>query len=751
MTRAGDADHYSNRVVPADPERLERERPAVAPAALSPPEPKISLTVIMNVLMIWKAWIIGIVLAFAVAGIIFLEFTSPTYRSSASVMLGNDTTSNIDLGTGTSIIEDLEADTPTIQGQIEVMTSRDLAERVIRDLDLVNDPEFSPNARIQEAIDAGESDAVLLGEEENLDELVRAVSGGLSVRQVGLTSVIEMQFSSGSARKSATIANAFAQAYIDSKLEAKTNAVDSIATGLRDRLATLRERVQEAELALASARANDVLVDGQSLETVNRQIEELSRRLIEARANRITAEATLNNIDRAAELGRSLEVLLELRNSPIVESLANQREDLKRAIAGLQPRLLDRHPEMIALRDELASVQAQIDVELQGQADRLRIQYQAALAEEQALMENIRELEAQKTTVDAALQRVAELEREATVEQRLYESALARFREIDEQRSFLQPDATIIEKASVPPWPAAPKKKLIVAFATALGIMTALGVVLIVEATRDTFTNPAALYVHTGVPVLGVLPKLKRLRIDQKMQARLAGSVSGRETLETARRIHLTLVPRDAGGGTRVIGITSALPGDGKTFCAMLLGQVSAGTQKKTLLIDADLRKPGLYPALNVKDFDGRGLTSLVPGIDNLLAHTWRHPELPLYVLPADAGGKRIAFDEYSQIKKLAQVIEEARNDFDVIIVRMPPVVPSSDALSIAPLVDDTLFVVAWNRTKRGSVWKGLTDLASIEAYPTGMILNAADMKRANQRDFYGQNFDYGAVQKYYS
>jgi len=86
-----------------------------------------------------------------------------------------------------------------------------------------------------------------------------------------------------------------------------------------------------------------------------------------------------------------------------------------------------------------------------------------------------------------------------------------------------------------------------------------------------------------------------------------------------------------------------------------------------------------------------------------------------------------------------------------VIIVRMPPVVPSSDALSIAPLVDEILFVVAWNKTKRGTVWKGMSDLASIDAYPAGMVLNAADMKRANQSDFYGQNFDYGSVQKYYS
>ncbi|MEO1796493.1 MAG: polysaccharide biosynthesis tyrosine autokinase [Pseudomonadota bacterium] len=734
-----DSDNYSS--YGTDMERGARDASGANPA----PEPRISLTVVWNVLLIWKGIILLIVAAFVALGFIFLEFTTPVYKASASVMLGPRQTTILE--DVENVVSGLNRDTATIQGEIEVMRSRDLTERVVRQLNLVDDTSYSPNAR---RFRDGAPEEEFLSEMDNLNSVIRNVGQSLSVRQVGLTTVIELSFSSQNPQKSALIADAFAQNYIDQQLEGKTKAIDDVAVALRERLEVLRARVQGAEQSLSNARASDVLVDGQTLETVDEQIKELSARLVQARVERISSEAQLDNWDRAQSLGRSLELLLEMRDAPVLERMALRREELRREIAGLQPRLLERHPTLVALRDELASVEAQIGVELEGQADRLQIEYDGALRTEGSLAENVRDLEAQKATVDDALQRVRELERAATIEQRLYESSLGRLREIDEQRPYLSADASIIERAAIPAFASSPNKRLIIAFATASGILVALGLVLVVETTRDNFTNPAALYVHTGVPVVGVLPKLKRLKIDHRLPSRLATTVSGREALESARRVHLTMLPRKR-TGVCVLGITSALPGDGKTFCSMLLGHVSAGMDNKTLLIDADLRKPGVYPEINVPHFEGRGLTSLDPERDNLRAHTWRHPDMPLHILPADVRGKRIGFDEYSQIKKLNQVIEEARQDFDVIIVRMPPVVPSSDALSISSLLDELIFVVSWNKTKRGSVWKGLTDLASIDVYPTGMILNAADMKRSNQRDFYGRNFDYDSVQEYYS
>jgi uncharacterized protein involved in exopolysaccharide biosynthesis/Mrp family chromosome partitioning ATPase len=666
--------------------------------------------------LLWrrKLWIAGAGLACAVLAIVMVMRLTPLYSAEARVQLGAQQTQVIEID---NILRDAALlSVPAIAGELEQLRSIGLLERVAANLDLPARAEFNPDlAQDGPAFSLGAVRAALRsllgggGDDETeappspTAVAARILRDQMEVSQFGEAYILSIEVSARSPDLAARIANEVAAVYLAMQVESKFAVAEEATEWLSSRVSELRERVESAELAVERIRAQMTEDGTLSLEVIERQITELSSRLVEARIASADASARFNSFE-AMISDRAYGAALQVASSAQLQRLVERRDGILQQAAAAAQR-----PGGGADAGQIAATLMSVEEGIRKAASDVSMGLRAVA---DIAAEQVRQQESQLSALEAAVSAQSSrfidrraIEREAEAQRRVYETFLTRLTETRERGAFQEPDGRIITRAEPPSSPSWPQKGPLVILGGIFGAGLAAVAALALEARRDLFARPEQIVETIGLPLVGALPAA-RAKAQRGAALRQFFSSPPPDVLHAVERIATTL--NRSARGPRVVMVVSSLPREGSTALAIHLARNAAREGRRAVLVDCDPRGGA---ALKSLDADGGASASQDLGID-IVRMIDRNA-----ARPANASG----------VSAVAEMVGDLRGVYDVIILDGPPVLAVADSLTLAPEADAVLFTVRWGATPRAAALEAVLDLRRAGAPLVGVVATYVD------------------------
>jgi polysaccharide biosynthesis transport protein len=656
--------------------------------------------------------------AFALTLLVLVLWPSH-YASSAMVMLDPRKNNVTDLS---AVLSDMPTDPASVQNQVQVLTSRDLAAQVVDKLDLMQDPEFNalPPLIALNPIhwlfpdNETETDAEVRQFNNTVDNFLKK----LSVNAVGLSTTIEVTFSSRDPVKSARITNALVDSYVEQQLSAKFDATHKTTEWLLQRIRLLAQQVQADEAAVQRYKAENHLndtADGAPL--IDQQMGGIDTQLVQARADLAAKTASYDRIKSLMQSGHVADVS-QIVSSPLIVSLREQQATVIQNEAELETRYGARNPKLIAAQSQKRDLDAKIAQEVDRLAGSAANDMAVARAQVASLEGSLRQTESESTDQNLARVKLKSLEANAVSTRSMYEAFVTRLREAQDQDAVQVPDVHVISHAPVSSLPSSPPKLLIALAAIPMSLMLGLLAGLLAERfdmpVERVQRKPVAVPLR-GVPVVAELPNALALRAAD----RVADQPMGQFGLEMR-----ALVQRIASSGygypPKVIAVTSTDPREGKTTVALALARAAAQLGQRVVIIDGNLQAPAtaLMAGIGVPQ---AGLLETLRGSVPLNSALARDPCSGAFVLsPAQR------FPDPGRVwasPEMARLLAHLRQNSDLVIVDSGPL-SSNAAPAILGFADTVLLVARWNGSPRPGLDAALGFLKR-QNRATGVVLTS--------------------------
>ncbi|GEO42569.1 hypothetical protein SAE02_67170 [Skermanella aerolata] len=723
-----------------------------------------------------RGTILGLAVLCTSIGIGASYAVKPSYWAEAVVSLN---VRNAVVTDNQSVVGDLKVDSSVIRGEIDIITSRVAAGRVVDALALKPEPAVEDGAlktglqRLgNQIVESGLFDSVagLIGPNDTVaslrqtlaatpapvvpmvsdprEQMINTLLGNVSASNDGRSYSIRIGYSAASSDQAALIANGFAKEYLDMQRDEKVRETLNANDWLKRQVQTLREDVLTAESRVQKLQENAGLGDAtRGGSAVNQQMTQLNVQLVAARAATTQAEAKLRSAQDLLR-GGSVESAAGVLASPMLQLLARDQTEIKRKLADMSSQYGDRHPTIIGMRSELGSVEARIKDEIQRAVQTLNTDVAVARASEQSLQSRMRQLESNYADGAKVEIQVRQFQREADAARELYQNFLQRMKETGAQAELARPDARIISEAVESPFPAFPNRKLFAVIGLVFGLFLGLFIAFVAENLQRGFNDLDEVEGETGIAGFGTIPLVRGRRKNNPVDYLIEKPISSySEALRTVQSlIHSVSHSRTA----RVILVTSSVAGEGKsTFCASLTRQLALGHQK-VLLIDGDLRRSHLLEVLPANSSLNKGvapadLIEVLEGkrdfgdairVDEATGlhylATARHEDNPQRLLMG---------------REMQNVITQALRHYDLIVIDAPPVMAVSDALVLARYADASLLMVRWNKTSRKLVQDAIKRLRVSGVKVSGAVMTMVDQKKKAR----GGYEDYSYRNPYYT
>ncbi|MEL7030109.1 MAG: GumC family protein, partial [Pseudomonadota bacterium] len=414
-------------------------------------------------------------------------------------------------------------------------------------------------------------------------ETIQALLSLIDVRREGISLVINVTAATRDPELSAQIANEFAQTYITTRLANRVEERSRVNTWLFDRLERLRERLQTAEANIANFRRENDLYQVMGESIVEKQILDLTSQLVDAEGRLAEAQSRLSQAtelsgasseeaEEADDIG-VLEAFGDVLNSETINDLRGQRAAIVQRKAELRQRYGPRHPQFLAVDDNLAEIDAEIDAEVSRIIQSLETEAAIAVQRVASIDQRLEFLQAEQSEkIDAAV-RLAELERQAAADRALYTSVLDMWNRSVEEAALDLTSSRVVSVASPALEPAFPNKKLLAVALMMLGAGIGMCAAFLVEALDTTFCWPEQLADETGMTDLGVMPhgssKTWSSSIDQTSL-----TTDERRDVVSVRHVLHNLIRGDL-KSSNVAGLFSARPEEGKSTLTNALARVA--------------------------------------------------------------------------------------------------------------------------------------------------------------------------------
>lgn len=553
-----------------------------------------------------------------------------------------------------------------VASQAAVLGSLGIAGRVAEALDLAQAPGFTPPLGLAPAARQAWLDA--------------AVMKAIAVSPVGASRVFAVSFTARSPVLAAAAANRIMDLYRADQLAAKTAALGAANAWMRRRAGELRAKVTAQETAIARYQEANGLVAGVQARIGTEEISALGEQLMRAENDLASARAR-RQVAQGGAAGGLPEGLVSMR---LAEAEASARLDA--ALAHLGP----NHPEVRALRDQLAALRAATGAEMAAVRAGVSGDAEAAAGRLDSLRRNLALLKAEAAREAAAEVPLAAMRQDAAATRGLLQALLARMDQTAQQAAIQTPDARILSRAEPPVRPSSPKSLLLLAASLLAGLVLGATLAWARESGRPGFRTEAELRAVLGLPTLGAVPQLSQR--GQALQAELLreGGFAAHALDQLRGRLRQSLAD------PRMVMVTSSRPGEGKSTLALALARRAARGGERVLLIDADRLRPRLSVLLGAAG--SAGLAELLAGVAPGQALIRRDVLAPLDLLPAGSGPGGPPAPT-----RLAAAAQAAgwRQRYDLIVIDAPPLLAGADALMLAEVADGILLCLGWRRSPR--------------------------------------------------
>jgi capsular exopolysaccharide synthesis family protein len=684
--------------------------------------------------------------------------TVPVFRSTAQILIQDERTTAVAAlkETDPAYWQDPE---PYYNTQFRILQSRGLARRVISTLDLGNEAEFNGRlpgppgplaavaamrARVKSTVASivglvrpaqTTAQAEAPAPDETAEEAAHIASflGRVHVEPVRGTRLVNVYFDAADPDFAVRAVNALADEYVQQNLELRLQNIDKTLVWLEEELQKQQQKVTASEQALADYRSaqNALSLDDRQNIVVAR-LNSLNEAVTRARTLRIQKEAAYNQV-RAIDPSADgiLSVPAVVTNAAVVD-IRNRLAELEAERARLSGRYGPQHPEMIRIDTGIRQARQQLKLEAAKVVEQLRGEYQTAYAEERSLASSLEEQKTAAMDLDRKSASYTVLEREADTNRQVYQQLLQQEKELRVISNSRANNVQVMDRADGA-GQIAPTPRRDWMMAILLGTALALGLAFGVEYFDDTVKTPEDVSRRLRLPLLGLVPAVRGERVPL-----LIGPVP-HDFGEAFRSLRTSLVFTSGGGeGARIVAVTSTQPLEGKTTTACNLAAALALGGARVLLIDADMRRPGLHKAMGMTN--AIGLSHLLVGQARVRDAVQRASEPNLFVITAGRTPPNPSELLASERMK-AFVKNLSMGPFDWIVIDTPPVLAVTDAAILSQLVAGMVFVIGAEMTRRVHIERALETLATGRPRVIGAVLNRVDFE-ANKY-YYSRYYGY--------
>jgi capsular exopolysaccharide synthesis family protein len=663
----------------------------------------------------------------------------PVYQATARVEVDRESQNNLPFQGENPYDEYMDMEN-YIETQAEILQSETLAFQTIKSLDLERYPEYGGSGSSTPVIAepgqaAGQRPAIL-----------SAFLGSLSVKRVPNSQLIEVTFEGSDPKLAAEIVNAHLQNYIEQNFRSKYDATTQASTWLSSELEELRIKVEKSEDArIAYERENQIWQIDEKQDITTQKLADLSRAVTEAQTGLAEKEA----LYRMAASG-NVDALPAARDNVVVQDIERRKADLDAQYADAVNLYGPNFPKVQRLAAQRKEVEENLANARKTMVESIQEEYNTARSRVQLLQQA---LDQQKGEANAQAEKLVQyhiLQHDADSNKQLYDGLLQKLKEAGITAGLRSSNIRVVDPALAPTTPSRPQKARNIVLGFLVGIIGGIGLAIFREYLDNTIKSPDDIETLTGLPSLAVVPSLPELNGHGRL-ARL-----GRETApptpsgprvemlsyiqpksqisEAFRALRTSLLLSQADHPPQVILVTSALPREGKTTAAVNLSVTLAQLGDRTLLMDSDLRKPGIRRALNLTGGkESGGLSSYLAGVTSLEESIAPHPTInnlsalltgPVPPSPADLLSSH----------RMREAIAELRRRFKFIVIDTPPIMAATDAVILSALTDGVLLVVRSGSTPKEAFTRTRNLLADVKCRLLGVVLNAVD---ASAPDYY--------------
>jgi capsular exopolysaccharide synthesis family protein len=672
--------------------------------------------------------IISVLVSALVLGAVVTLLTKPTYTSKITLQIDREAEKVV---SREDVTPSDNRDEEFFQTQYGLLKSRALAERVGETLGLMNNDAFEKTMR-------GRPPPASESANLRRDNVVRLLQTHQDVLPERGSRLVTVGFRSPDPSLSARIANSFGESFIAAGLDRRFESSSYARDFLAKRLEQVKAKLEESERALVAYAASQGIVQltgdghpgdpqaGQSLAGAN--LETFNASLAAARTERIKAQERWNQAQTAG-VG-----LTEILQSPTIQAISQEHAKL---LAEYQDKLRifkPAYPDMLQLKARVDETGKQLDIEADNIRAALKGQYLAALANERALEAQVSGSKSAVMDLRSRSIRYTILQREVDTNRTLYDGLLQRYKEVGVAGGVSPNNISIVDRAEPPRRPSAPRPVMNMLLAGLGGLSLGVLLAFVREALDQAVRSPEDVERILALPLLGAVPQLKRGVQPKEALADPRSPIS-----EAYHSLRSALQFSTADGFPKTLLVTSALPGCGKSTTAYAISHYLARLGFRVLIVDADLRKPGLR---NLFGADDRlGLTHILTGSASLRDATQATESPNLFLVTSGPPPPNPA--EILAGSRLSSLVAEAAGLFDMVIFDGPPVVGLADAPMMGAVVVGTLLVVEANRTTRVQEQTALRRMTRAGANILGVLLTRHNPTHSHYG--YGHGYAYGA------
>ena len=650
------------------------------------------------------------------------------------------------------------------QTQYKIIESRNVARAVIKRLNLDKNEEFVPKPRdnflanlkrsVQKTAAAFKKAVVALlrtrevSSSQSLKEhdpdynLVSGFISRIEVKPIRNSRLVDVSFEAKDPVLAAKITSTLAQAYIEQNLDTKLKAVKGAVRWLHTRIVAEREKVEKSEQALlAYKNRHSIVTDFTSdVEKITAQkLAHLNTQIVEAESVRVEAETRYKQALALKGTPDMLDSIPEVLNNNLIQQIKSMEVELYKRTSELSKKYGQKHPQMVAIRAELKTLQKRKGYEVKRVVNSLNNEYQVARAREESMKAALAKQRKESLDLNQKAIEYGVLQREVESARQMYQLLITRFKETSLTEDMKTGNIRILDRAEVSKSPVKPRKQRNILMAVLFGLAGGLGLAFFLEYLDNTIKDPEDIKRYLNIPYLGPVPVIApNDNQDEDVPPEMVVLNSPKSTASEAYRgIRTGILFSSAESEPQVIMVTSAGPQEGKTITSSNLAITMAQSGNKVVLLDCDMRRPRVNKLFGISR--NRGMTNLLVEKTDLKLTVFNTSIPNLHVIPS--GPIPPNPSEILGSKRMEELIEVLRKNFTRIIIDTPPITAVTDAALLGKLSDGVVLVVRANRTVRDMAKTGLEQLRAVGAKLLGVVLNGVSIDRGSY--YYYQYYYY--------
>jgi succinoglycan biosynthesis transport protein ExoP len=618
--------------------------------------------------------------------------------------------------------------------------------QVIKNLDLAHKVDFAGKklvARIHS------SDPIYMAPKDR-EELLKTFESNEKVEVLPKTRIIEIRYRSVDPKLATDTVNGILDSYLQRNFQSKYEGSMQVSNWLSKQMEELKTNAFRAQQRLADfQKQHDILGTDENNNIVTDRLRHLNQQLADAEADRILKEARY----RLASSGNP-ELVAAVVPSTTLQVLRTQQAELKAQYAQLDSKFGSNYPKLVELQVQLKGLDQNINEELRNVGQRLREEFQAANDSETMLRQQFETQKQEAFKLNENAVQFETLKHEVETSQELSDTLQLKLKEAGLMAGLASADISIVDRGLVPSRPVFPKKILMLPLGLIVGLFGGVVVAFVLESVDDTLETSEEIESISALPALATIPLMKSRHFfdgnvkgsNQRLPRTGLGTIAVRyrgtllaEAYQVVCNSVLLAAPEHP---PRVLLVTSAVPGEGKSTTSCNLAISLAQRGGRVLLVDADLRRSTLNSLLALDSKPTAGLSSVLAGACESEAVSKPVPEVPNLEM-ISAGPRTPCPSQLLGSNKMNELLERWSTEYDHVVIDTAPVLFVADSVPLAAKADAVLLVVRSGRSTKKAFTRVRDLLHRANAHVVGVILNGVDI-RLEQYSYSSRYGSYG-------